>query len=232
MRLTSFLGLVSLVAAAVESPALARPSLPPDSMLQLAHYKVLTYADPAGGGINKGKAIGLFDATPDELYRVLTDYARYPEFAPRVISARVVDRRGEGRAIVELRTDLPWPVSEAWVLAEFDEEQLAGNTYRVRFWQVKGSLKRYSGSLLIEPWQTWKRGGTSTLTYELVAEPDSSAPRRLINNRVEEAVSKYVHALRQHVNDLRRLGLLHPQAPPQPNLASPVHAVEDLATRK
>jgi hypothetical protein len=83
-------------------------------------------------------------------------------------------------------------------------------------------MKRYSGSIYIEPWQKWRGGGTSAVTYELLAEPDTSAPKRLINGRVEVAVAKFVHALRERVNFLRRSGRLHPLAAPNPALASPL----------
>ena len=64
--------------------------------MRLAHYEVLTFTDPGGNGINRGKAIGVFDATPDEVFRVARDYERYAEYAPRVRSAKVVERQGDG----------------------------------------------------------------------------------------------------------------------------------------
>jgi ribosome-associated toxin RatA of RatAB toxin-antitoxin module len=206
---------------AVSGVASARPAFSPDGTQRFAHYEVITSGDPAGGGIVKARAVGLLDATPDEVFRVATDYARYVEFAPRVVSADVVDRQGDQRALVMMKTNLPWPVSAAWVYAQFETDHLGPDSYRIRFWQLKGSLKRYFGSILIEPWQKWKGGGTTAITYELLAEPDTSAPRYLINGRVEQAASKYVHALRQRINDLRRAGRIHPSLPPDPNLGSP-----------
>ena len=226
----AILGLCALAGAAA-----ARPSVGPDGLSRLAHYQVLTFTDPGGNGINRGKAIGLFDATPDEVFRVATDYQHYVDFAPRVVASQVVDRQGDARAFVSLSTDLPWPVSKAWVYAQFEQERLARDVYRIRFWQLKGSMKRYEGSIFIEPWAKWKGGGTSVVTYELLAEPDSSAPKRLINARVEEVAAKYIHFLRSHINDLRRAGRLHPELPPSPNLASPLSgprqpkAVSDVA---
>lgn len=201
--------------------AQARPAIGPDGAARVAHYEVVTFRDPGGGGVIKAKAIGLLDATPDEVFRVASDYQHYTEFAPRVVAANVVDRQGDARAAVMMKTDLPWPANDAWVYAQFEHDRIAADVYRIRFWQVKGSMKRYFGSIYIEPWQKWKGGGTSTITYELLAEPNSSAPRYMINNRIEQAASKYVHALRQHINQLRRLGRLHPSIAPDPTLASP-----------
>ena len=219
-RLPAVVVLVAILSSA--GAVLARPVLDAPRMQQLGHYEVVTFADPAGGGINKGKAIALFDATPDEIFRVVTAYDRYREFAPRVVSSQVIERRGDESALVFIKTNLPWPVSDAWVYARFATEQY-GTTYRVRFWQVKGSLRRYAGSILIEPWNRWK----SAVTYELVVEPDSIAPKRLINGKVEDAVARYVHALRQHVNNLHTAGLLHPQRPPDPDLPMPLAGRKD-----
>ena len=213
--------------------ASARPNLDTGGLSRLARYDVLSFTDPGGGGIDKSKAIGVFDATPDEVYRTATDYAKLAEFAPRVVGSRIVEQRGESQAFVMLSSDLPWPVSNAWVFAEFHTEKLGNDAYRIRFWQVKGSMRRYSGSILIEPWAPNK----SAVTYELLAEPTGIAPKRLVNSKLKDAAARYVHALRQRINDLHRLGRLHPlvapaEVPstlagsPQPNV------VEHVATRR
>lgn len=192
----------------------ARPEVGAPGLGRLARYDVLTFFDPAGNGIDKSKAIGVFDATPEEVFRTATDYPRLAEFAPRVISSEVssevIDRHGDEHALVMLKSDLPWPVSKAWVYADFQHEKLGGEVYRIRFSQVRGSMRRYFGSILIEPWSPQK----SAVTYELVAEPDTIAPKRLVNRKLHDAAARYVHALRQRINDLHRLGRLHPLEPP------------------
>ena len=214
--------------------AAARPNLDTGGLLRLGRYDVLSFTDPGGGGIDKTKAIGVFDATPDEVYRTATDYAKLSEFAPRVVGSRIVERRGEAQAFVMLSSNLPWPVSNAWVFAEFRTEKLGGDAYRIRFWQVKGSMRRYSGSILIEPWAPSK----SAVTYELLVEPNTIAPRRLVNSKLKDAAATYVHALRQRVNDLHRLGRLHPIMPPATDTPSTLagspqpNVVEHLAARR
>jgi hypothetical protein len=209
----SVVGIVSLFALA--TPAFADPSVDADGSARLGRYDVLTFVDPGGGGIDRSKAIGVFDATPDEVFRTASDYEQLKEFAPRVVSSKVLERHDGGRALVMLSTDLPWPVSKAWVFAEFDEERMNGEVYRIRFFQVRGSMRRYSGSMLIEPWGSPSSGKTA-VTYEFLAEPDSVAPKGLINRKLRDAAAHYVHALRQRVNDLHRLGRLHPIVPPTP----------------
>jgi hypothetical protein len=232
LRFVTAWGLVAVLGGATRSEA--RPALDPDGLARLARYDVLSFTAPGGGGVDVSRAVGVFDATPDEVYRTATDYGRLSEFAPRVQSSTVLDRQGEARALVMLVADLPWPVSSAWVQAQFDIERPSSGVFRIRFAQVRGSMRRYFGSILIEPW----RDGKSSVTYEQLAEPDTLAPRRLVNGRLRDAAARYVHALRQRVNELHRLGRLHPQQPPTPDLRSALagtrrtDVVESLANRR
>src|SRR5437762_13425208 len=80
----------------------ALPPLDGTGLARLARYDVLGFVTPAPGGIEVSRAVGVFDATPDEVFRTATDYARLAEFAPRVSGSTVVDRQREDRALVLL----------------------------------------------------------------------------------------------------------------------------------
>jgi ribosome-associated toxin RatA of RatAB toxin-antitoxin module len=207
------LPLAAVFALAVPTVARARPSLDAQRLAELDRWEVLTFSDPAGGGIDRGKAIGVFEGTPEEIFRVVTDYARWPDYLPRVRAAHVA-ARDSTQALVEITAELPWPVGRSKVIARYTHERLAGDTYRIQFVMVTGQMKQYLGSLYIEPWAP----GRTALTYELVAEPDVLAPRSLINRSIRRSAGGFVHALRQRVNDMHRLGLLHPQAPASPSV--------------
>jgi hypothetical protein len=102
------------------------------------------------------------------------------------------------------------------VTARYTHEKLPGQIYRVRFAMVRGTLKQYVGSLYIEPFGP----GKTAVTYELVAEPDTIAPKSAINHGIKRSTGNFVHALRQRINELHRLGYLHPEPmPPTKNLA-------------
>lgn len=222
------------LALSVAPPATAAPSLPPAHLARLAHFDVLRFHFPSEYGVDVSKAIALFDATPDEVFRTVTDYERMPEYLPRLVGAKVLDRSGRGdgsgdgeHVLVALRSDLPWPVRDAWVDAEFDAESLPGEVYRVRFWQVRGSMRHYSGYLLIEPWPgPWPGSASSassatskvrsTVTYELLAEPDTFLPRGYLNSKLREVAPMFVNALRARVDELHRTDRLHPRQPPLP----------------
>jgi ribosome-associated toxin RatA of RatAB toxin-antitoxin module len=201
----SLVGLASL-SVALTSPAFARPTLDSARMDELAHYHVLTFTDPFRRGIERGKAIAVIDATSEEVFRVATDYAKYRDFMPSVTGSNVKEAARD-HALVELTAELRWPAGSSTVMARYSHEKLPGDIYRVRFDMVQGTLKQYLGTLYIEPFAP----GKTAITYELVAEPDTIAPKGAINRGTKRATGNFVNALRQRINDLHRLGYLHPQ---------------------
>ena len=109
MVFRSFAGSALLVCA-LGFPAAARPTLDAGRLDELGRYQVLTFADPFRNGIERGKAIGVIDATPEEVFRVATDYAKYRDFMPQRdrldgqgSDARPRARRDAGRAALARR---------------------------------------------------------------------------------------------------------------------------------
>jgi ribosome-associated toxin RatA of RatAB toxin-antitoxin module len=204
---------------ALAGTAAARPTLDGSRLDQLSQYEVLTFNDPFRNGIDRGKAIGVIDATCEEVFRVATDYSHYRDFMPKVVESTVKEQSRDG-ALVELTAELRWPAGDSTVTARYTHERLPGDIYRVRFDMVTGSLKQYVGSLYIEPFAP----GKTAVTYELVAEPDTIAPKSAINKGVKRSTGNFIHALRQRINDLHRLGYLHPQPMParSGDVASPL----------
>ncbi len=200
---------LSLLLLALPAPAVARPTLDPARLALLGRYEVLVFSDPGIGGLERGKAICVIDATPNEVFRVATDYGKYKDFLPRIHESRVLSWDAVG-PMVEIVIQLPWPVSQAWVSARYAHEQLPGEIYRVRFDLVRGSMKRYVGSIYIEPWDA----GKTAVTYQLLVDPNAPATDSMINRGVRSTVKHFVQSLRQRVNDLHRLGYLHPAVAP------------------
>jgi hypothetical protein len=204
--------------------ALARPSLDGDHLSQLGRYDVLVFSDAAQDGLERGKAIGVFDATPEEVFRVATDYDKWKDYLPKVRGSQVTGSDGSV-STVDMTADLPWPAGSTRIEARYAHEKLAGDIYRIRFDLVRGSMKHYLGSIYIEPWTT--DHAKAAVTYELTAEPDILAPKSAINKLVRRSASGFVHALRQRINDLHQLGFLHPLPklpPPLPQPAPPLDA--------
>ena len=212
-----WIGLLACVLA--PSLAQARPTLDAERLGELARYQVLTFADAFRAGLDRGKAIGVIDATPEEVFRIATDFPHYKDFMPRISAAETVSRNEE-LAHITLSGDLPWPAGRTWIEAEYRFEHLPGDIHRIHFEMKRGNMRQYLGSLYIEPFN----GKQTAVTYEIVAEPDVSAPKSFVNKGVRRSAGSFVHALRQRINELHRLGLLHPIAPASP--ARPATIVE------
>src|SRR5689334_10327199 len=125
----------ALIACALCTPAAARPTLDPQRLDALGQYQVLTFTDPYSGGLERGKAIAVIDATPEEVFRVATDYAKYRDFMPRVVGSTVKEA-DKTHALVELAAELRWPAGSSTVTARYTHEKLPGDIYRVKFGMV------------------------------------------------------------------------------------------------
>src|SRR3954468_15585241 len=123
--LRSLIGIASLSIVAYAAPAIARPTLDAARLDELAHYQVLTFTDPFRRGLERGKAIGVIDATPEEVFRVATDYAKYRDFMPRVVSSKVKESAAD-HMLVELEAELRWPAGSSKVTARYTHEKLPG----------------------------------------------------------------------------------------------------------
>jgi ribosome-associated toxin RatA of RatAB toxin-antitoxin module len=216
------LGPVLLLTALVAAPvAQARPSLDAARLAQLAQYDVLVFGDPHERGLERGKAIGVIDATPEEVFRVATDYAKWKDYLPRVRGSRVVSASGR-ITLVELVAELPFPAGRREVVAQYTAERLPGEIYRIRFEMVHGQMREYVGSIYIEPWQPGPNPTKTAITYELVADPDVlAASTTTLNRSIRRSAGGFVHALRQRINDLHRLGYLKPLPPAKPAHPTP-----------
>jgi ribosome-associated toxin RatA of RatAB toxin-antitoxin module len=198
----------SVLLLLVAATAHARPNVSSADMQKLAHHDVLVFSDPWENGLDKAKAIGVIDFAADEVFKVVTDYARWKEYLPRVRDSRVLSASAQG-ALIDLIAELPWPAGNAQVQARYTHEKLSGGIYRIRFEMVRGTMKQYLGSLYIEPFAP----GKSTITYEVLAEPDVIATDSTINSSVKKSAGGFVHALRSHINQLYRAGALFRKAP-------------------
>lgn len=186
------------------SPGLARPVTEAQRQEQLSRYEVVLISEPQAAGGLRHRAMGLFDASAEEIFRIATSYERYSEYMPRIVASHVVSQ-GSEHALVTLEAALPWPMSNLWVLARYQTDAFLDDNdrqaYRVRFSMVRGNLLRYEGLLLIEPYGE----GRATVTYELVAEPDTRMPRSWVQRSVGRGVSNFVNFLRARVSQCHRL---------------------------
>lgn len=196
--------LATLLLSPASGSALASTAWDASRSAQFARHEVIHLAEPAGGGLLRHRAVALFDYPPEVVFRVATSYDRYVEYMPRITSCHVLSQSPE-QALVAFEADLPWPLANIWVQARYQHDLFSSEDgdrtgYRVRFTMLRGNLLRYEGSLLIEPYGE----GRTTVTYELLAEPESKLPRGMVQRLLGRGVSNFVHYLRARVNNSQR----------------------------
>lgn len=182
----------------------ARPTLPAADNARLQRGEPLTYSNRvAGAKVTTGKAIYLIPDTPEAVAYVLTAVDKYKAFMPRVKESRIYKRVGVHMfAVVE--TDLPWPIKDCWVSLKYTQQNKPGRVFDVRWWMLNGTLKQYTGSALIEPWD--KDGKKTVITYELLADLKTAAPDSMISDGIKDVAKTVVQTFKLRLAALRKFG--------------------------
>jgi hypothetical protein len=198
----TFCRLAPLFALFVASTALARPELNKEELARLEKGDVLQYSEKvAGSGVMRGKAVGIIEDAPEAVIYVLLALDKYKHFLPRVTKSRVVKRKGWHTYAV-IHTDLPWPVKDVWTYLKVTRYDKPGRVYEMKWWMLNGTMKQYTGSARVEPWT--KDGKRSLLIYQLLAEPQTSAPDSVISDGVKAVASTILKRVRLRLKALRK----------------------------
>jgi ribosome-associated toxin RatA of RatAB toxin-antitoxin module len=204
MRIHTLLFLSLLIS--LSPTASARPTLPAADQAKLEKGQVLSYSMKVQGSkVMSGKSIYLIPDTPEAVAHVLCDVEKYKSYMPRVKESRVYKRQGvHFFAVVE--TDLPWPVKDCWVSLKYTRVDKPGHVIEAKWWMLNGTMKTYTGSALIEPWD--KDGKRSVVTYELQADLKTSAPDSMISDGVKEIAGTVVQTIKLRLAALRKYNKL------------------------
>jgi len=184
MRL--LLVLVSAIAAATAVHA-AESSAAEEAALARGRPFVEVHADTDGdGGLIRG-AIDVA-ASPEAVFRVVTDCDLAPKMVATLKSCRVLERDPSGR------WDVREQVSKMTLLPSIrnvfrSEYDPPGH---VRFWRVDGDLKVYEGEWRIEPMAEGSR-----VTYESRVSTPFHVPRSFARMSLRYQVSQALVALRR-----------------------------------
>jgi hypothetical protein len=188
------------------------------------------------------RATALIDADVDTVWRVLTDYVRYPHFIPGVRDCRVVRRDGR-RVTVEqagsaLLGPLQLPVSVVYEITEVPPVELWSTA---EIGTIGALESHYAVISALPPRDALPReeGRTSSTVERAVLEyrgrltPRSSALRPLEEAVVRQTVTRQFQALADEIERTRRRTrspALHREddaAPTRDALRSPTHPIGD-----
>lgn len=187
-------GLVSFVALAGAGPDLpgeARPTPTGTVWVELT---------PAGAGKpRQGIGRGVIEASPERVWRALTDYAHWHEFMP-FLERSTAQPQPDGSVLSDHVLDLPAPLGERRYRVRFTrsvETSPAGRVWRIRWARVPGSgnVADHRGS-----WTLTALGPDRTLAVcRLYTDPGGFTPRWALDRGTARMLPWIFHGLRQHV---------------------------------
>jgi hypothetical protein len=158
-----------------------------------------------GSSIRECRAIGLIDAEPIVVKRVIDDTAEYPKFMPYVIETRTLSRTADGRVGYQ-RISPPVVGDRDYTVRVKCESKAcpAGGTIYCNRWEVANDLgpaeikgvtrvKITQGSWLLEP----SPGGKTKATYTIYSDSGGGIPTFLLNTANKTALPKLFDAVRK-----------------------------------
>jgi ribosome-associated toxin RatA of RatAB toxin-antitoxin module len=194
--------LVAAVATAGDEGALRTAAPEPAAMARLARGEVVLLAVAGAPARSAGAAV-LIHAPPTQVWEVMIDCARAPEFVPNLRACRVL-AQGEGTRLVEHRVkpsnllpELTYRFAERW-----DEQR------RIAFERVGGDLTAMRGSWELEP-----AGDDTTLVrYAVSLDPGFPVPRWAVRRALHHDLPLLLAALRARVEAAAGAGLTRPKS--------------------
>jgi ribosome-associated toxin RatA of RatAB toxin-antitoxin module len=148
----------------------------------------------------KGKYVArvLITASPDAVWKVLTDYGNLSKFIPNMKSSKVIESRGNRKVIEQVDARQVFLVSVVsrtkLAVQETDRKQ-------IDFRLVDGDLAKMEGYWKMEPVSTVpRRPPTQVLiTYTVNAQPKGSVPTEAFYTIFKEALDDTLQAIKQEV---------------------------------
>ncbi len=179
-------------------------ALSEDNQLRLRQGEVVLAKEQEG----QYQVWTLVTAPPHQVWSVLTDYERFPEFLPGVLSCRVLEREGN-RTVVE-RRDRRWigvmPIKVRIVTENFavpedprDGQGPAQRGCRIDYRLVKGSLDTMEGTWRLVPLEPIMDAPTTLLVQSIYAKASMGPLQGYFFSIFEQGLRDTMAALRQEM---------------------------------
>jgi hypothetical protein len=159
---------------------------------------VVTTAAAIDPGRPRGRVLAavLIKATPEAIWRVITDCVQAPLFVPGLKHCRLLGAASDGSW-----EDFEQEVQYSWFLptlrfvfrAEYERPRL------VRFRRVSGDLKDEEGTWLLTPTPD---GSATLVQYEVYVDPGFWVPQVLVNRSLRNDLPAALSGLRDRVTRL------------------------------
>lgn len=148
----------------------------------------------------KGKYVAkvLVTASPDAVWRVLTDYANLYKFIPNMTSSKILESYGNRKVIEQVDTRQVFIVSivsrTKLAIEETDRKQ-------IDFHLIDGDLSKMEGYWKIEPVSSVpnRPANQVLITYTVNAQPSDSTPADAFYGIFKDALSDTLQAIKNEI---------------------------------
>ena len=159
-----------------------------------------------GSSLLENKGVGLIDAPPIVVKRVIDDTAEYPKFMPYVVETKTISTDGDTRVSYQ-RLSPPIVGDRDYTVRVQCEKKpcpVTGGTIYCNRWKAANDLgpaekkgvvrvKVTEGAWLLEP----TADGKTRATYTVFSDSGGSIPTMILNSANKTAIPKLFEAVRQ-----------------------------------
>ena len=166
---------------------------------RLAKGEVIVHLKAVKGPIKEGTAIGVVDAPPERVFKVITDNENFEQFMPYVRQSDV-ERLTEASIINYQYLDFPFPIGDRYYklhILRMVENTNRGKVFKSTWTYIKGSgnIEDTYGS-----WTLKEYGQDKTLvTYVCCTDPGGAIPKWALNMATEISLPQVIDRVRQRV---------------------------------
>jgi hypothetical protein len=194
---TACFSVASLYAAPVSS---ITPSWHQQNRVRLSDGEVVVFSPPKSpsSGAQLAAAIHM-DASPEEIWRVITDPEKSTRYLRNVKEAHLLKSAGNTQLVSHTIKPGLLPISISYRFQSFQTP-----CSQVRFKMVDGDLRDFQGSWQLIDGASLGLSGGTVVFYQLFLDPGDLLPPVLVRKNLSRNVPQMLQSLRERVYSLQR----------------------------
>jgi len=151
---------------------------------------IVRLLDTPGSKIKTAEALFLVKASPDAVYRIITDYNHYPEFMPNIAKTTILQKSGTA-------TRCKFTLKIALFEIEYTlslKSDINSRPYSLAWDFIEGDINDTTGAWLIE--KDGEEGNYSLVHYTVHTDPGRLVPDWIANKLSSESIPDMIAAIR------------------------------------
>jgi hypothetical protein len=165
-----------------------------DTKARLASGEIIvTTKKVAGSSVPWSRAMGVVDAPPDKIWRVIERCDDYEKTMIRTAKAEELSRKGN-KVRCRVTIDMPFPLSDLTAVTDAIHTVVPGKKYKRAWSLVEGDYDKNEGSWTLIPFDA--TGQRTLVSYEVHAEPKVPVPEGIQRAAQKKSLPKLIENLR------------------------------------